>query len=192
MTHVKLLVLCVAALGLVAAAPSVSRALASRSGGVTCPAMGACPYTATLAAQDEAPAIRWRAATDTEKKAATAAVEGQLKAFKADDYAAAEKFQHSALRQGVRSPAEFRKMMKSAYPQVVNYKKVTFGAISASAVTKGVPVGDGEHVEVPATLLGEDGITVRMVYTLVKEQGEYRVAGVEGGQPTRVPIREVA
>jgi len=155
-------------------------------------ALGSAPAVVALPAElaprvrpaQEEETVRLRAATEAEARAATTVIEAQLKAFRADDYALAEKLQHSALRRGFRSTAQFRDMMKRSYPQVAAYKTVTFGAARCTP--------DGERLEIPATVVGQDGITVRMIYALVREEGAYRVAGVEGGMPRRVPARDIA
>lgn len=124
-----------------------------------------------------------RAATEVERKGAIASIETQLKAFKANDYVKATKYQHSSLRDNFRTPEEFRKMMRESYPQFANYKSVTFGEARCDA--------KGEAMQIQATVTGQDGVVVRAIYVMVKEEGEYRVGSVLGGIPSRVVPREV-
>ena len=59
-----------------------------------------------------------RKATEVERKAVTGAIEAQLKAFKAGDYAGAMKYQSAALREQIDNVEDFRDMMKRSYPAV--------------------------------------------------------------------------
>lgn len=115
-----------------------------------------------------------RTATEDEKKAAAAAIEAQLKAFRSDDYAAAMRYQSSGLRRDLGSVTDFRQMMRRQYPQFVNYREVEFREARASQ--------DGNMVEVKVVLTGMDRVIVRATYAMVREQNEYRVLGV-------VPVR---
>lgn len=123
------------------------------------------------------PKAQIRPATEKEKKDASAAIEAQLKAFKADDYEKASKFQHSELRKNFGSPADFRRAIRTSYPQFADYKSVSFGEARATT--------DGSHLEIKIVLTGQDGVTVRATYMMVREDGEYRVGGVQGGIPAK-------
>ena len=112
-----------------------------------------------------------RTPTDKEKKDATAAIEGQLKAFKANDWQAATRFQHSSLRKAFRSPQEFRSAIRQGYPQFANYKTIRFGDSRCSE--------NGDRCDVRVLVTGVDGVSVRATYSLLREEGEYRVAGVD-------------
>ena len=72
-----------------------------------------------------------RAPTEAERKAASEAIEAQLKAFKADDYKKAEKYQSSGLRQNFRSTDEFRDMICRQFDTL--YRE---GAESGAAPTR--------------------------------------------------------
>lgn len=128
---------------------------------------------------------KMRAATAAERNAAIASIETQLKAFRDDDYEKAQKYQARELRENFETLDQFRRMMKQGYPQFANYKSAKFGEARASE--------DGRIVEIPITLTGKDGVTVKADYVLVKEDGEYRVASVFGGSPpaTRLAPQDV-
>lgn len=127
--------------------------------------------------------IETRAATEAEKKAAVASIEAQLKAFREDDFNKATKYQCLELRKNFESPDDFRRAIKIGYPQFANYKTVTFG--EAITDTK------GERLQVRITLTGQDGVVVRAIYLMLKEEGEYRVGGVFGGARTAPKPRDV-
>lgn len=112
----------------------------------------------------------FRKASDSERKAASTVIETQLKAFQNDDYATAEKYQASGLKENFASRDTFRKMMKEHYPQFANYKSVTFGDARADE--------KGEVIEIQATVTGKDKVVIKAVYVMVKEEGGYRVASV--------------
>lgn len=138
-----------------------------------------------LAVEEKAPeADETRKATDAEYKAVTTAIEAQLKAFKADDYTLAMKYQSEGLKGNFESPDDFRRMMRRSYPQFANYKSITFGEARATK--------NGDAIRVPATLTGMDRVVIKAVYVMVREKGEYRVASVFGGTPKDTPKRDVA
>jgi len=114
-----------------------------------------------------------RPATAAERQAAIASVTSQLQAFRRDDFQRAVFYQSSGLRRHFASVAAFRTMMRTSYPQFVHYKSVQFGAARADH--------SGLHVVLPATVTGQDGVTVHATYIMVLEQQVYRVDGVAGG-----------
>lgn len=114
-----------------------------------------------------------RKPTDAERKAAITSIEAQLKAFRDDDYVKATKYQSSGLRGNFDTPDDFRRMMRQSYPQFANYKSVSFGEALCSE--------KGEVLRINATITGQDGVTVRGIYIMVREEGEYRVSTVLGG-----------
>jgi hypothetical protein len=142
---------------------------------------GPDPRVITVA-QDAAP-MEQRAPTEAERKSAVDAIEAQLKAFKADDYKKAETYQSAGLRQNFRSTDEFREMMKKGYPQFANYKSVRFGDARCNA--------KGDQLQVRVTVTGQDGVTVRAVYLMVREEGQYRVGSVFMEERPRVNPSEI-
>jgi hypothetical protein len=123
-----------------------------------------------------APAIIWRAASAKERGAAIRSIVAQLEAFKADRYDLAVTFQSSGLKRNFPSVDRFRSMMQTTYPQFARYKKASFGAARSAS--------NGKVVEIPIVLTGEDGTTVKASYSMVLEEGAYRVSGVSGGMAT--------
>jgi hypothetical protein len=125
-----------------------------------------------------------RTLTEVERKQVTGAIEAQLKAFRADDFKTAEKYQHSSLKENFPSTDAFRAMMRRGYPQVVNYKNVAFGESRCDE--------PGQSVQIRVTITGKDGAVLKMVYVMEKEDGEYRVLSVFGGQPPKSEPRDLA
>lgn len=114
------------------------------------------------------------------RRAALAAIQAQLAAFGRGDYATAIKYQSAGLKQNFSSPDAFRQMMEGAYPEFAHSKKVKFGLVKSDA--------GGQHVLVPVDMTGQDGVTVRAAYLMVREGKSYRVEGVAGGGHRPVPI----
>jgi hypothetical protein len=131
-----------------------------------------------------APPKTVRAPTDKERKDATTAIEGQLKAFKANDWEAAARYQHSALRKAFADLQTFRTAIRSGYPQFANYKSVTFGDSRCSK--------NGERFEVRVLVTGVDGVSVKATYALEREEGEYRVTGVDVDRKRKQDDQDVA
>jgi uncharacterized protein DUF4864 len=125
-----------------------------------------------------------RKPTEAERKAASTSIEAQLKAFKADDYQAAMKYQSAALRENFESVEQFRQTIKRGYPQFASYKSVTFGEAACDKA--------GDRLAIQITLTGQDGVIVRALYTMLREQGEYKVDGVyPTAKPKTAPRDEV-
>lgn len=118
-----------------------------------------------------APSRALRTPTEKERKDATTAIEGQLKAFKANDWEAAARYQHSALRKAFPDLQTFRTAIRQGYPQFASYKSVTFGDSRCSSA--------GDRFEIRVLVTGTDGVSVKATYALEREDGQYRVAGVD-------------
>lgn len=125
-----------------------------------------------------------RDCTEAERKQVMTSIENQLKAFRADDFKEAEKYQHSSLKENFGSTDEFRAMMRRGYPQVVNYKSVSFGEARCDP--------KAEQVQIRVTITGKDSVVVKFVYVMLKEDGQYKVVSVFGGAPTKSEPRDVA
>lgn len=115
----------------------------------------------------------WRAATPAERDTAVTAITGQLEAFKKADFQRAVQYQSSGLKQQFKTVAVFRKMMETTYPQFLAYRKVEFGPAQCDQ--------KADSLEIPVTLTDRKGGVVKALYLLVREDGEYHVAGVAGG-----------
>ncbi len=114
------------------------------------------------------------------RRAAVAAIQAQLQAFARGDYQTAIKYQSMGLKQNFGSPDAFRQMMEGTYPEFAHYKKVIFGTIRSDI--------SGQRVLVPVSLTGQDGVSIRAAYLMVREGKAYRVQGVVGGGHRPVPI----
>lgn len=129
---------------------------------------------------DPSPGMGLRPAKPEVRRAALAAIQAQLTAFGKGDYSAAIKYQSVGLKQNFSSPEAFRRMMEGAYPEFAHYKSVKFGVVRSD--------GSGQHVFVPVDLVGQDGVSVRAAYLMLREGKAYRVEGVLGGGHRPVPI----
>ena len=107
------------------------------------------------------------------RKAAAASITAQLKAFRKDDYQKAMQYQSSNLRHVFPTASRFRQMITTAYPEFAHYKSVRVDDARADAKS--------QRVWMQISLTGQDGVTVKAVYMLVKEKGLYRIDGVAGG-----------
>jgi hypothetical protein len=134
--------------------------------------------------KDEPAEPKLRDCTEAERKAVMTAIENQLKAFRADDYKAAEKYQHSSLKENFANTDEFRAMMRRGYPQVANYKSVSFGEAHCDE--------KAEQVQIRVSITGKDGVVVKLLYVMFKEDGLYKVVSVFGGGATKSEPRDVA
>lgn len=128
----------------------------------------------------ESPLGTMRPAKAAERQAVSASITAQLKAFQKDDFQKAAQYQSAGLKRNFPSIAAFRQMMKTAYPQFTNYKSVQFGDARADS--------SGQHVLMPMTLVGRDGVTLHALYLMVKEGKTYHVEGVMGGAKPPSPI----
>lgn len=124
--------------------------------------------------QDAGREATGRKPTEAERKGAIESIEGQLKAFKANDWKKAITFQSSELKDVFPTTADFEKAIKEGYPQFASYKSATFGEATCNK--------SGEQLVIQITLTGTDNVTVKGVYVMVKEEGQYRVGSVLGGR----------
>jgi hypothetical protein len=129
------------------------------------------PKPAKKPSSTKAAPLVWKTATAAQRAEAAKSIRTQLDAFRADNWDKAITYQSSSLKRGFPSTQAFRQMMESSYPQFADYKTVEFGAARAA----------GPLVEIRVVLTGRDGVAVGAMYRMVKENGIYRVEGVEGG-----------
>jgi ABC-type transporter MlaC component len=148
--------------------------------------LSAAPRTVLTVAQEKGdPAEpKLRELTAVERKTVSGVIEAQLKAFRADDYKTAEKYQSSSLKENFDSTEEFRAMMRRGYPQVVNYKSVSFSEARCDE--------KAEQVQIRVSITGKDGVVVKLVYVMLKEEGQYKVISVFGGGAVKSEPRDVA
>lgn len=123
---------------------------------------------------------KMRPAKPAERQAAISSIQAQLKAFGRDDYKTAVTYQSAGLKKNFPSTEAFRAMMVRAYPEFAHYKTVTFGPAQSDPI--------GMHLAILASVTGQDGITRRAVYLMVREGKVYRVEGVAGG--AQMPLED--
>lgn len=125
----------------------------------------------------------YREPTTGERQLAMSSIEGQLQAFRSGDYVRAVDFQASALRGQLGSPQAFRRMMQRSYPQFARYRSISFLEARCN--------DSGERFQFRVMVTGEDDVTVGALYVLVREDGQYRISEVRGGQPQRTNTRNI-
>lgn len=123
---------------------------------------------------------KMRPAKAAERQAAITSIQAQLKAFGRGDYKTAVTYQSAGLKRNFPSTEAFREMMVRTYPEFAHYKTVTFGPAQADPA--------GVHLAILASVTGQDGITVKAVYLMVREGKVYRVEGVAGG--AQLPLED--
>ena len=133
----------------------------------------ACFAAAPTGFAQTPPAARLRPAKAAERTAAIGSIQAQLKAFNRDDYKTAVTFQSDGLKNTFPSTEAFRAMMQRSYPEFAHSKAVTFGPARCDA--------PGTHLFILATITGQDGVTVRAAYAMVREGKSYHVESVFGG-----------
>ena len=112
----------------------------------------------------------WRPATKEERRAAIQTIQAQLQAFKKDDYKKAAIYQSEDLRVNCGAIPDFQHMMRVTYPEFLEYESVEYGSARCNT--------EGNRMRVRLVLTGEDGVTTRAAYRMVKEKGAYKVDGV--------------
>ena len=125
-------------------------------------------------------AAKMRPAKAAERQAAINSIQSQLKAFGRGDYKTAVTYQSVGLKKSFPSTDAFRAMMVRTYPEFAHYKTVTFGPAQADPA--------GAHLVLLASVTGQDGVTVKAVYLMVREGKVYRVEGVAGG--AQLPLED--
>jgi hypothetical protein len=107
---------------------------------------------------------------------ARTAIRSQLDAFNRGDYRAAYRFAAPEIQEQFPLP-QFREMVERGYPQLARSRKATFGE----------PDAHDDQVSMPVTVTGQDGVTVRVVYSMRREPRGWRVAGVMNEPPSGAP-----
>ncbi len=128
----------------------------------------------TSLAQAQGPIpTKMRPAKAAERQAAIHSILAQLKAFGRDDYKTAITYQSAGLKKYFLSTDAFRTMMVRKYPEFAHYKSAVFGLAQCDPT--------GAHLAISASVTGQDGVTVKALYLMVREGKVYRVEGVAGG-----------
>jgi hypothetical protein len=117
-------------------------------------------FFATLAAR----------AGDAEIRAAQSAIEGQLRAFLADDEQAAYGFAAPSIRRIFPTTEQFMAMVKGAYQPVWKPRNFAFGKVQELSATSIVQ---------QLLVVGPDGKDYEAIYTLeLQPDGMFRITGV--------------
>jgi leucyl/phenylalanyl-tRNA--protein transferase len=111
--------------------------------------------------------------TAQDRKAAIAAIQAQLDAFRKGDFKAAMRYQSRGMQQGIPSSAAFQQMMQRQYPAFLHFQSVTF--------QKARTPDHGNHVFFMIALHMPDKSQVQAIYMMSREGGVYKVNGVQGG-----------
>lgn len=143
---------------------------------IVCPPVQSAPVKSSPAKTPAAKTPRrnpnvWTAATQAQRVAAAASIRAQLEAFKRNDWTKAATYQSEGLRRNFGTIAQFRAVIETNYPQFAKYGSIAFDEARAL----------GDRVQMQVRLTGQDGVKLRAVYLMKKEQGIYRVEGVQGG-----------
>ncbi|MER9651983.1 DUF4864 domain-containing protein [Mesorhizobium sp. M0152] len=108
-------------------------------------------------------------AGDTEVRAAQTAIDGQLKAFIADDGATAYSFAAPNVKQIFPTVDTFMNMVTNGYPPVRKPRSYSFGKVEET--------GPGSIVQ-QVLIVGPDGKDYEAVYTLQQQpDGTFRITG---------------
>ncbi len=124
-----------------------------------------------IAAAQPKGALHPKPATKAERTAAQKTIASQLHAFDTSNWKEAVKFQSAGLKGDFPTPEAFGEMIQKVYPAFVSPKKVVYGQSFNIA----------GHIQFEVSLTAQDGSITNAIYSLVKEQGNYRIEGVAGG-----------
>lgn len=119
----------------------------------------------------------WRVATGAGRRAALATINDQLAAIRAGDADRAWFYQSRGLRRHFSSAQAFVAMLGAQYPEFGHAASASFGPVLTSPA--------GNLAGVPVTVRGRNGHLALAYYMLVKEDGVYKIAGVDGGRALR-------
>ena len=105
--------------------------------------------------------------SDEVKKALSAVIEGQLAAFRAEDYAKAYTFAAAEI-QGMFSKERFEEMVKTGYPVIAH----------STTAELGLAIDSGDEAVVSVKVTNGEKKSVTYQYHLIKEKGAWRIGGV--------------
>ena len=125
------------------------------------------PAPAATATPSPGQATGAHAATESVKKELTTVIDGQLAAFRANDYAKAFSFASAGI-QSMFAPEDFEKMVKAAYPVIAHSVSSEYG----------VMFDTGEEAVVNVRVQDADKKNVEYQYLLKKESGTWKINGV--------------
>jgi hypothetical protein len=122
------------------------------------------------ASADDAPAMHY--SRPEVRKEIVAVVEGQLAAFRANDYAQAYTFAARQLREQF-TAKQFTVMIVRGYPVIAQNKRAECG----------LPMDDGSTATLVVEVFASEGRSGSYRYTLLKEAAGWRIAGVVENKP---------
>ena len=118
-------------------------------------------------AAPDAPANKPHRSSDAVKKELSAVIDGQLAAFRADDYPKAYTFAASEIK-GMFPPDEFEKMVRSQYAVIAK----------STATEYGLAFDTGEEAVVNVRIENAEKKSVEYQYMLKKEESGWKISGV--------------
>ena len=125
------------------------------------------PTLAATPSPTPTPPTGAHAATEPVKKELTAVIDGQLAAFRANDYPKAFSYASAGI-QSMFAPEDFEKMVKTAYPVIAHSVSSEYG----------VMFDTGEEAVVNVRMEDADKKSVEYQYLLKKESGTWKINGV--------------
>ncbi|MBX3736658.1 MAG: DUF4864 domain-containing protein [Candidatus Didemnitutus sp.] len=128
-----------------------------------------------IAQADDAPA--WRLSSKPVRDAVRATVEGQLDAIRAGKFDEAYRFAASGIQRQF-SPAVFAAMLRRGYPAVVAHRRFELGVVRDDR---------GGRAQVVCVVFDAKNAGKAFRYSLVAEEGRWRIAGVvaDSAEPDR-------
>ena len=115
----------------------------------------------------------WHLATGKARNAVLSVIAVQLKAFREGDAKTAMFYQTQAMQHRFDSAQAFQTMIVSQYPEFGHNRAADFGPVLIDPT--------GKYADVIVTVRGENGRRARGDYWMLREQGGYRAASVQGG-----------
>ena len=113
----------------------------------------------------------WKPASPALAALADEVVEGQIAALKAGDGPKAWGYGSRSLHRQFSSPAQFMQSIAVNYPEFAHPRQVLPGPVLADL--------SGQQVQALILLEGDNGNQIRADYHLVREDGQFKVGGVE-------------
>lgn len=113
--------------------------------------------------------LRLRPSVAETKSELTQTVQGQLDAFRANDYAKAFGFAAKGIQADF-TLKNFEEMVKRNYAVIAEWKSVRFG----------VALNNGSQGQLPVFIQGDGKLETEFQYTFQKEDGTWKIIGVTG------------
>jgi hypothetical protein len=120
------------------------------------------------------PHSAWGPATSADRASGIRTVSGQLTALERHNYYVATSYQSVPFQQICMSIPRFQHMIEVNYPVFADHAAVKFGPAEESS--------SGRELALQIVLIGRQEQKVPAIYELIRENGYWRVNGVEGGR----------